>query len=124
MCRRHGIWMLDETVEKRIIPVREIALGMDPDDFERGLDVALAARPRALVLDMGAITRVSSTTVAMVLWARRRCVTEGVDIVLRRLSRRSRKSLDYAGLHELVTESSIAPGATASSRRRTTVDGG
>lgn len=114
--------MLEETAEDMIVPVREIALGTDPGEFERGLDAALAARPRALVLEMGAVARVSSTIVAMVLWARRRCVTEGVEIVLRHPSRRCRETLDRAGLRQLVREAGGLPAASV--HRRTSTHGG
>lgn len=68
------------------------------DDLEQRLDAALAGGPRTLVLDMSAVARVSSTTVAALLWARRRCSARGVEVVLRNPSRRCLAAMRRAGL--------------------------
>lgn len=72
------------------------------DDLERRLEAVLAPGTRALVLDMEAVVRVSSTTVALLLWTRRRCAAHGVRVVLRHPSRRCRDQLARTGLLEVV----------------------
>lgn len=66
------------------------------------LGVVLSARPRVLVLDMAVVERVSSTTVSRLLSTRRQCAAHGVEVVLRRPSRRCRDVLARAGLLQLV----------------------
>ena len=87
-----------------ILPMRDVDPDGGPGDFARRLDAALARRPRVLVLDMTEIEQVSSTTVAMLLWARRLCAAHGVGVILGQPSRRCRYALDRTGLLRLVPE--------------------
>lgn len=63
---------------------------------------------------MGAVERVSSTVVAVLLWTRRRCSSQGVELVLRRPSRRLQETLDRTGLSQvLAVEGADRPGGTS-----------
>lgn len=95
--------MAEQTGGDGIVALHEVGPGSRFEEFEHRLDAALAARPRALVLDMAAVDRVSSTTIAMLLWARRRCAAHGIDIELGRSSRRCHDTLERAGLLHLVS---------------------
>lgn len=95
--------MVEQTGGDGIVTLHEGGPGSRFDEFEHRLDTALAARPRALVLDMVAVDRVSSTTIAMLLWARRRCAAHGIEIELGRPSRRCHDALERAGLLDLVS---------------------
>lgn len=68
------------------------------DTLEDRLDVVLASGARALVLDMSAVETVSSTTVTVLLWAKRRCSARGVAVLLRQPSRRCLDTLERIGL--------------------------
>jgi anti-anti-sigma factor len=93
----------DGAVGRHVIVVLSSAgLAEALDDLERRLDVALDVGPRAIVIDMSAIEQVSSTTIAALLWARRRCSSRGVEILLRHPSRRCRDTLERMGLMGMV----------------------
>jgi len=81
-----------------VVPLGDAGFGAAFDDLERRLETVLATGPRKLVLDLAAVDRVSSTTVALLLWARRRCASQGVDMVLRDPSPRCRDTLRRTGL--------------------------
>jgi anti-anti-sigma regulatory factor len=66
-------------------------------DLDRRLDLVLGEGPRTLVLDMS-VAPVSSTTIAALLWTRRRCSSRGVRLVLRNPSRRCLDTLRRVGL--------------------------
>lgn len=78
--------------------------GLEPaiGDLEQLVDVALTCEPDILVLDMRAVERLSSTTVALVLWTRRRCATHGVEVILRQTSRRCREVIERTALLDAV----------------------
>ena len=95
--------MAEQTGGDGIVALHEVGPGSRFEEFEHRLDTALAARPRALVLDMAAVDRVSSTTVAMLLWARRRCAAHGIELELGRPSRRCHDTLERSGLLRLVS---------------------
>ena len=100
--------MAKQTAGDGIVSLRGGGPGAGFEDFEHRLDAALAARPRALVLDMAAVDRLSSTTIAMLLWARRRCAAHAVEIELDHSSRQCRDALERTGLLRLV--SAATPG--------------
>jgi anti-anti-sigma factor len=58
----------------------------------------LSREPSTLVVDLSAMTHLSSATVAALLLLRRRCRARGVAVVLRRPSRRSIDMLRRTGL--------------------------
>lgn len=108
--------MLEKAVDEVIIPIRNVDLGGGFDEFEHALDAALAARPRTLTLNMVAVDRVSSTTVTMLLWARRRCGGAGADIVLRHPSRRCLETLGRVGLlRDMAVDAGAGPPPSARS---------
>lgn len=107
--------------EETIIVLRESAAAPAPgradsvESLERHLEAALAARPAVLVLDVAAVERPSSTTIAMLLWARRRCAAQGAQIVLRHANQRWRTLLSRTGLREVVPLETVR--ATSGRRR-------
>lgn len=72
------------------------------DDLDRRLDAALdvvAGDPLpTLALDMSTVGCPSSSTIAALLWTRRRCAARGVRLVLRGMSRRCQSMLERAGM--------------------------
>jgi anti-anti-sigma factor len=88
---------------EEIVPLPRTGLKTALGDLEHRVEAALATGPRAVVLDMGAVERVSSTTVAMLLWARRRCAFQGVEVVLRHPSPHCREAIERTGLLKAVT---------------------
>lgn len=74
--------------------------GLSPvlDDVQEQLDAALVEAPRVLVVDLSAVGRISSTTVAALLWIKRCCAARAVDVHLRSPSRRCREAMDRVGL--------------------------
>ncbi|MDF1605796.1 STAS domain-containing protein [Nocardioides sp. YIM 152315] len=99
-----------DEVMKEVVVVRLTNAGLVDvlDDLDRRLDVALSSGPRSLVLDMSVIGQVSSTTIAALLWARRRCSSRGVELLLQHPSRRCRAALERIGLLGIaVVESSV-----------------
>jgi len=98
--------MLKETAGEKTVSLRDIDRGSGSDDFECRLEAALADRPLTLVLDMAEVELLSSTIVAMLLWARRQCAAQGVDIVVGRPSRRCRDALERTGLLRVVSTGS------------------
>lgn len=51
-------------------------------DLRWRLDEMLAAGPSTVVVDVTGLTRLSSPTIAALLWAKRRCAARGVQLVL------------------------------------------
>ena len=80
------------------------------DDVERGLDSLLDRGPRTLVVDMSGVARLSSTTIAALLWVRRRCAARGVDVVLHEASTRHLAMLRRIGLRDAPATQRMAPG--------------
>ncbi|KQW50939.1 hypothetical protein ASC77_25100 [Nocardioides sp. Root1257] len=67
-------------------------------ELDQQLDIAFCLEPRALVLDLSEIGRMSSTTVAELLWARQRCSRRGVEVHLWNPTRQCREALERIGL--------------------------
>lgn len=95
--------------------------GLTPvlDSLDGQLDAVLEAGARSLVLDMSGLERVSSTTVAALLWTRRRCSSRGIEVSLRHPSRRCLDALARTGLLDVLA---VDPGN--SSLRRPGPDAG
>jgi anti-anti-sigma regulatory factor len=68
------------------------------DDVLRRLDTILAAGPGLVVVDMSKLGRPSSTTIAALLWIKRRCGLRGVLVQLRSPSRECASLLWRVGL--------------------------
>ena len=58
----------------------------------------LESGPSRLVLDLSRVSRLSSTTVGVLLWVRRGCRARGVEVVVRRPTRGSIRVLHRTGL--------------------------
>lgn len=57
------------------------------------VEARLTLGPRCLVVDVSEISDLSSTTVAALLWIRRRCSERGVEVALRGVAGRHRDAL-------------------------------
>lgn len=55
-----------------------------------------------IVIDIGGVARLSSATVAAILWAKRSCATRGVDLSVRNPSGRNLDVLRRCGLAEVL----------------------
>ena len=84
--------------DEMVVSIPHTKVGAALGDLEQRLEVGLGSDPLVVVLDMAAVERVSSATVAMLLWARGRCASQGVEILLRHPSRRCRETLERTGL--------------------------
>jgi anti-anti-sigma regulatory factor len=89
---------LDGLVVTPVLPLRNAGVAQALDELELRLDTALATGPRVVVVDMSAIGQVSSTTIAALLWVKRRCASRGVEVLLRGPSRRNLDTLRRVGL--------------------------
>jgi hypothetical protein len=61
------------------------------------LDILLALAPRTVVVDISQLCSPSSTSVAALLWIRRRCSERGVDVVLRGTAKRNQEAFRALG---------------------------
>lgn len=68
------------------------------DDLEFSLAAALAEAPLTLAIDMSRVSRLSSTTVAALLWIRRCATARGIDVVLRNASASTVDTMQRTGL--------------------------
>ncbi|WP_141781205.1 STAS domain-containing protein [Nocardioides albertanoniae] len=78
-------------------------------DLRWRIDEMLADSPRAVVVEVSGLTRLSSATIAALLWAKRRCTTRGVGLLLTDPDNALAGQLHRAGLH---TVWDIQAGAT------------
>lgn len=101
------------------LPDREAAARID--DLRDGLDRAVADGSRVLVVDMSAVRRVTSTTVAALLWARHRCASQGIEVRLGHMSRRCSHKLDRLGLTVVFP---VEAGASSARERATPTHAG
>jgi anti-anti-sigma factor len=113
----------DEASERTSGSEAVLELGdADPVDalreLRRRLPPMLDAGPTRLVLDVSRIPQLSSTTVAVILWIKRRCRSRGTVVVLREPSRRSAEMLRRAGLQDALPVETRRAGRTV--RRRAT----
>jgi anti-anti-sigma regulatory factor len=81
-----------------VVPLRGSSLPQVLGDLDRRLGEAFEGGPRTLVIDMTGVGRVSSTTIAALLWTKRRCSSRGVEVQLRGPSRRCLDALGRVGL--------------------------
>jgi anti-anti-sigma factor len=85
-------------VDPVVVPLPESGLADLLERLLPRLDAAMVQAPRVLVLDMSAVDRISSTTIAALLWTRRRCSARGIQMLLRSPSRRCIEDLERVGL--------------------------
>lgn len=81
-----------------VVSLRDDRLHEPLADLRWRLDGLLASGPSTLVVDVAEVTRLSSATVAVLLWVRRRCRARGVRVVLRDPSRNTVELLRRTGL--------------------------
>jgi anti-anti-sigma regulatory factor len=86
-----------------VLPLHDTVLAQVLEDLQKQLDLLLRLGQRTLVVDVSAVGQVSSTTVAALLWIKRRCSTHGVKVLLRDPSRRSLSTLGRLGLLRVLT---------------------
>ena len=72
-------------------------------DIQQTLDTLLEPGPHTVLVDMAGLERLSSSTVAALLWIKRSCSARRVDVKLRRPSRAVVDHLIGAGLLETVS---------------------
>jgi anti-anti-sigma factor len=96
--------------EAAVVALYDAGLAQTLEDVQSRLDSALEQGPRTLVVDMSAVAQISSTTIAALLWIRRRCSARGISMRLRRPSRHSLDALERVGLlGVLLVEPTDAP---------------
>jgi anti-anti-sigma factor len=81
-----------------VVPLRDADNGRVPGDLHRRLDAVLQLGPETVVIDVSEVTRFSSTTIAALLQAKRRCAARGVRVVLREPVGRAGSPLRRTGL--------------------------
>jgi anti-sigma B factor antagonist len=86
----------------------DLVVSLDDDNLLRGLsdlrwhlDELLAGRAPVLVVDISGLSRLSSATLAALLWAQRGCRSRGGGVLLRGPNRRCRDVLARTGLIDL-----------------------
>jgi anti-anti-sigma factor len=110
-----------------VYDVADVALILDDDTLLKGLselrwhlDGLLADRSPVLVVEISGLSRLSSATLAALLWAQRGCRGRGGRVVLRGPTKRCRDVLVRTGLVDLFSvETSQAvpiPARTAAGR--------
>ncbi len=68
------------------------------DDVQAQLESFLETGPHTVVVDMTAVARLSSTTIAVLLWVKRSTAARGVEVRLRHASRSDVDTLERVGL--------------------------
>lgn len=81
-----------------VVALRDEDLLKTLTDLRWRLGGLLESGPSTLVLDVSQVRRLSSATIAVLLWVKRRCLTRGVQVVVRRPSRDSLAVLARTGL--------------------------
>lgn len=89
-----------------------------------GLDDLIADRRPVLVVDLSGLSRLSSATLAGLLWTQRRCRARGGYVVLRGPNRRCRELLARTGLAGLFTQDDDPAAAEQPSWRGAALVGG
>lgn len=94
-----------EPHKNRVIPpdtayvrLGETAPAVALDGLDRRLDLALRDGPGTMVVDLSEVAHVSSTTIAALLWIKRRCSARAIEVLLLGPSRRSLDTLERVGL--------------------------
>lgn len=82
--------------EDGVMLLRDIGLMPALDDVHQQLERLLEAGPSSLTVDLTGV-EVTSTTVAALLWVRRRCRARGVTVIIRGYGRRSVEVLRRIG---------------------------
>lgn len=88
-------YLVEETV---VVPFSDDSCRRAIHNLRWRLAEMLAGGPEAVVVDLRGLTRFSSTTVAALLWAKRRCGTRGVPLRLRNADQALADQLRRSGL--------------------------
>ena len=97
-----------EQIGQVVILLRDAGLIRVIDDVQERLESLLETGPRIVVVDMSEVGRLSSTTIAALLWVKRCCAARGVDVRLRELSRGDVGTLERIGLLGAVTRETMS----------------
>ena len=81
-----------------VVVLSDDALLDGPDELRRRLGDVLEPGPARVVLDLSRVSRLSSTTIATLLWAKKTCRSRAVELAVRRPSRGSVGVLLRTGL--------------------------
>ncbi|SDU76690.1 STAS domain-containing protein [Jiangella alkaliphila] len=68
--------------DSAVVPLSDQTLREGIHDLRWRLEEMLADGPSALVVDVSGLTRLSSPTIAALLWTKRRCSARGVRVML------------------------------------------
>jgi anti-anti-sigma regulatory factor len=90
-----------------VVALRDGDIGHPLGDLRWRLSTLLEEGAATLVVDVSQVARLSSTTIAVLLWVKRRCGVRGVRVVLRGPSRRSVDALRRSGLVEALAMESV-----------------
>lgn len=103
---------------------REVLVVLDDPTLLRGLgdlrwrlDHLLVGHPPVLVVDISALSRLSSATLAALLWAHRTCRRRGGRVLLRGPNKRCHDLLTRTGLLDLFAVDGVDDGADVSPQR-------
>ena len=66
-----------------VVELDHEAVAQGLTDLRRRLSDVLSSGDACLVVDVSRLDRISSSVVAALLWAKRKCVARGVDVVVR-----------------------------------------
>lgn len=87
------------------------------EDLQSHLEAALEQGPHTVIVDLSALTRLSSTAVAALLWVKRRCAARGVTVMMRDPSPDCAAALERIGLlGTLPFEFASSPGRVGSAQ--------
>lgn len=103
-----------------VVRLRDLGLTRVVDDVQRQTHDLLETGPHCVVIDLAAVDRLSSSTVAALLWVKRCCSTRGIAVRLRNGSRTVVDELERTGLLQAVAQEPVPRGGR---RRLTAVKG-
>ena len=86
------------TTEVRAASLREATLPHDLVGLRSTVAEVILTRTHRVVVDVSALSRPSSSTVAALLWAKRSCARAGVDFAVRGVRSANRDVLRRCGL--------------------------
>lgn len=90
--------LASEPIGQGVVQLPDAGLMHVIDDVQSQLESLLETGPHALVVDMADVGRLSSTTIAVLLWVKRSCSARGVEVRLRHASRGDVDTLERVGL--------------------------
>ena len=85
-----------------VVPLSDQTLREGIHDLRWRLEEMLADGPSALVIDVSGLTRLSSPTIAALLWAKRRCTARGVRVTLKQPDQAMVGLLHRTGLDDVL----------------------